>query len=228
MTNATPKRARILLAEDDPDHQETIGSYLRRHGFQVSIVGDGLRALEFARSTELLILDLGLPGLEGMEVLRRLRIVSKVPVLILSARKGGSERVLGLRAGADDYLEKPFLPDELLARVDALLRRSRLPATSAPSTGPLVLDEEARMAFLQGQQLSLSPKEFELLRVLSKTPSKTFTREELLDRVWGPEQLDARRVNLYVSKLRAKLRRPGLPVLIKSVWGVGYRYGCIQ
>lgn len=188
------------------------------------MVGDGLQALEMAESSELVILDLGLPKMGGMEVLSRVREQSRVPVLILSARSGGLERVSGLRAGADDFLVKPFIFEELLARIESLLRRARLPATSSQSTGPLVLDLEAHQAYLLGQPVNLSPKEYDLLRVLSQTPSKTFSREELLDRVWGPEHWDVRRVNLYVSKLRAKLRRPGLAPLIQSVWGVGYRF----
>lgn len=219
-------RGRILLAEDEPEQQQAVSGYLEGEGYEVVVADTGPRVLDLMDRAELLVLDLGLPGLEGMEVLRRLRTQSKIPVLILSARSGGRERVQGLKTGADDYLVKPFLPEELSARVEALFRRSRLPPTSHRTTGPLVFDDEARQASLFGEPVKLSPKEYELLRTLARTPSKTFTREELLERVWGPEHWDSRRVDLYVSKIRAKIRRPGLPSLIHSVWGVGYRYIC--
>jgi two-component system response regulator ResD len=221
-------KARILLAEDDRDHQEGICAYLQEHGYHVSVASDGLRAIELVNAAELLVLDLGLPKVDGLEVLRRLRPSNSIPILILSGRSGGLERVQGLKSGADDYLVKPFILDELLARIEALLRRSRLPATSAPTTGPLVLDEDSQQVYLQGQPVNLSPKEFKLLRVLARTPQKTFSRDELLERVWGPEHWDSRRVNLYVSKLRAKLRRPGLPAIIQSVWGVGYKFAQLR
>lgn len=221
-----PSLTRVLVVEDEPEIQALVRSHLEEDGYQVSTASSGLEALELLvqRRIELVVLDLGLPGIEGMEVLRRLRDSSQIPVLILSSRGGGRERVMGLKRGADDYLVKPFLPQELVARVGALLRRARLPAVSTTATGPLVLDEEAHQAFLEGQPVKLSPTEYELLRILARTPRKTFSREELLERVWGPEQWDSRRVDLYVSKIRAKLRRPGLPVLIQSVWGVGYKF----
>lgn len=218
-------KARVLVAEDDPEIRAAVGRLLRDNGFGVLLAESGPEALNLVdQRVDLLILDLGLPALGGLDVLDQLRSTSQIPVLILSARAGGKERVMGLERGADDYLVKPYFPGELVARVEALLRRARLPAISTAATGPLSLDEEAHQAFLEGQPVKLSPTEYELLRVLAGTPRKTFTREELLERVWGPEQWDTRRVDLYVSKLRAKLRRPGVPVLIQSVWGVGYKF----
>ncbi len=219
-------RGRILVAEDEPELRELIRRYLEEEGFEVLTAQDGVQALELVgKEVDLVVLDLLMPNLDGLEVVRRLRAFSALPILIVSARGEGSDRVIGLELGADDYLTKPFMPRELVARVKALLRRSRLPAASTAKVGSLLLDTENRRVTLDGELLELTPTEYELLRVLAGATGKNFTREELLDRVWGPEYLgDTRRVDLCVSRLRAKLNRPGRPAPIRSVWGVGYRY----
>lgn len=226
-SSAPPAGARILVAEDDGDIRDVIRRYLEAHGFQVVLAADGAEALtRAAAGVDLVVLDLQLPKVDGLEVVRRMRESSPLPILIVSARGDGEDRVAGLELGADDYLTKPFLPRELVARVKALLRRSRLPASSALKLGPLVIDPEARRVTLDGEPVDLTPREYELLRLLSQTPGKTFSREELLDRVWGHDYCgETRRVDLHISRLRNKLSRPGRPAPIHSVWGVGYRYG---
>ncbi|MEW6278936.1 MAG: response regulator transcription factor [Candidatus Eremiobacterota bacterium] len=214
----------ILLVEDDREVREVVARYLQDHGFGVCTAGDGPEALKQVDRADLVVLDLGLPTLDGLEVLRRIRASNPIPILILSARGEGADRVTGLELGADDYLTKPFLPRELVARVKALLRR--VPAAApVPAGGALVIDTEARRVTLEGEPVELTPTEYELIRVLSGAPGKTFSREELLDRVWGDEYVgETRRVDLQVSRLRAKLTRPGRPAPIRSVWGVGYRF----
>lgn len=226
-SSAPPTGSRILVVEDDGDIRDVIRRYLEAHGFEVVVAADGAEALtRAAGGVDLVVLDLQLPKVDGLEVVRRLRESSPLPILIVSARGDGEDRVAGLELGADDYLTKPFLPRELVARVKALLRRSRLPATSARKLGPLVIDPEARRVTLEGEPVELTPREYELLRILSQTPGKTFSREELLDRVWGHDYFgETRRVDLHISRLRNKISRPGRPAPIHSVWGVGYRYG---
>ena len=220
-------RGKILVVEDDREILDIIRLFLEDDGYEVITASDGNTALQRAREekVELVILDLMIPGPDGLEVTRRLRAVSPIPILIVSARGEGADRVTGLELGADDYLTKPFLPRELVARVKALLRRARLPATGSLQTGAIILDSEARRVTLHGETVELTPLEYELLKLLMGAPAKNFSREELLDRVWGSEYLgDTRRVDLHISKLRAKLTLPDAACPIRSVWGVGYRY----
>jgi len=219
-------KGRILVVEDDQEILDIIRSYLVDDGYEVITATDGHAALDqVAQGVELVVLDLGLPGLDGLEVTKRVRARSPVPILIVSARGEGADRVCGLELGADDYLTKPFLPRELVARVRALLRRSRLPSFTPVKPGPLELDFDNRRVLLDGKRVDLTPREYDLLKTLAGAPGKNFTREELLDRVWGCEYVgETRRVDLYISKLRAKLDRPDRPAPIRSVWGVGYRY----
>lgn len=212
------------MVDDEPEILELVRRYLERDGFEVLGARDGATALELARQgVDLVILDVMMPGPDGLEVTRTLRYVrgSPVPILILSARDEEADRVAGLEVGADDYLTKPFSPRELVARVKALLRRSRMAPLAA--TG-LHVDLEARRVQLDGDYVELTPREYDLLKTLWQAPGKNFTREELLDRVWGVEYLgDTRRVDVHISKLREKLSRPGRPAPIRSIWGVGYR-----
>ncbi len=222
----TGQKGRVLVVEDELEIREFIKRYLKEDGFDVVTAANGNQALDLVHQrVELLVLDLGIPGPDGLDIIRRLREFSPIPILIVSARGDGADRVTGLELGADDYLTKPFLPRELVARVKALLRRSRLPSASSQGNGPLVVDPEARRVLLDGEPVELTPREYDLLKTLALAPGKNFTREELLDRVWGPEYLgDSRRVDLYISKIRAKLNRPGKPAPIRSIWGVGYRF----
>jgi two-component system response regulator ResD len=217
---------RVLVVEDDAEIREVMRRYLEDHGYEVAVAMDGQQALDRVQNgVELIILDLQLPRVDGFEVLSRLRQTSAIPVLIVSARGDGADRIAGLELGADDYMIKPFLPRELVARVKALLRRSRLPSTTSVNAGPVVVDAVARRVTLDGEEVELTPREYDLLKVLAQSPGRTFSREELLDRVWGAEYIgDTRRVDIHISKLRSKLTREARPSPIRSVWGVGYRY----
>ena len=217
------------MVDDEEEIRDILRRFLERDGFEVVLARDGHEALKMARNpVDLIIQDLMIPGPDGLEVTREVRKTSHVPILILTAKGEEADRVTGLELGADDYLTKPFSPRELLARVKALLRRSRLPAASAApakASGPVRIDEEARRVYLDDEPLELTPREYDLLRVLAGAPGKNFTRDELLDRVWGPEYTgDTRRVDVHISNLRDKLRKPGWAGPIRSIWGVGYRY----
>ena len=217
--------SRILVVEDEPEILDFITRYLSLDGHEVLRATTGHEALRLAGDgVELVVLDVMIPKPDGLEVTRRLRATSPVPILIVSARAEEADRVTGLELGADDYLTKPFAPRELLARVKALLRRSRMPSLQSLENRRLVIDLDARSVRVDGRQVDLTAREFELLRKLAGTPGKCFTRDELLDAVWGPEYTgDSRRVDNCVSRLRAKLRTPDGPDPIRSIWGVGYR-----
>lgn len=218
---------RILIVEDDLHIRSFVRRYLEEDGYEVLAAADGETAVRYeAQGIDLAVLDLMLPGMNGLDVIRHIRGKgSLIPILILSAREEESDRVSGLELGADDYLTKPFRPRELLARIRALLRRARMPAVGSRQAGPLVIDVEARRALLDGEPLELTPLEYELMRTMVGSPGKNFSREELMERLWGDEYLgDTRRVDLLVSKVRAKFRAAGRENLLRSVWGVGYRY----
>lgn len=225
--------ATILLVEDEATLVQTIAYTLRREGYTVVTAGDGQTALTLAREArpDLVVLDLMLPGLDGFEVCRRLRAESAVPILILSARDTEIDRVVGLEIGADDYLTKPFSLRELLARIRALLRRMRLlaeiPAAETPplQVGDLTIDPAGRRVWRNGQELLLKPREFDLLLFLARHRGQVFSREQLLDRVWGYEHaVDSRTVDVHVRWLRAKIEDdPRTPRRLQTVRGVGYR-----
>ncbi len=214
------------MVEDDREIQDLVTTYLLRDGHQVELASNGTEALKKAGpSVELVVLDIMIGQPDGLEVTREIRKHSNVPILIISARGEEADRVSGLELGADDYLTKPFRPRELAARVKALLRRSRMPSFQSAATGPLVLDPEARTVTLQGELVDLTPIEYDLLKTLVCAAGKNFTREELLDRVWGEDYVgDVRRVDNYISRLRQKLKRDDVPEQIRSIWGVGYRF----
>jgi DNA-binding response OmpR family regulator len=219
--------SRILVVEDELEIRSFVRRYLEQDGYEVLAAADGESALQMAGvGVDLAVVDLMLPGLNGLDVIRHIRGTgSIIPILILSAREDESDRVSGLELGADDYLTKPFRPRELLARVRALLRRARLPAIGTRQAGPVVIDADARRAVLDGVPLELTPLEYDLMRLLVGAPGKNFSREELMERLWGGEYMgETRRVDLLVSKLRLKLRAAGRESLLRSVWGVGYRY----
>lgn len=219
--------AKVLIVDDESPIRGFVRRYLERDGHTVIEATNGRDALQLARQgVDLVVLDLMMPGLDGFEVTRCLRESGPVPILMLSARGDEVDRVTGLEIGADDYVTKPVSPRELMARIRALLRRSRLPSHSgAAQPGALVIDTEARQVRLHGERVELTPREYALLKTMAAAPGKNFTREELLNRVWGPEYLgDTRRVDVHISNLREKLSRPGEPAPLHSVWGVGYRF----
>lgn len=228
--------ARILLVEDDDTLQRTIRYNLERAGHEVASVGDGESALEQANALrpDLVVLDVMLPGLDGFEVVRRLREQSSVPILILTARDDEIDRVLGLELGADDYLTKPFSMRELVARVKALLRRreilSRELASDAAnsdvlSVGPIRIDLAQRRVWRGEHEVSLKPREFELLVYLARHCERVCRSEEILRAVWGYETFgDYRTLAVHVHGLREKLEvDPRHPQLIETVRGIGYR-----
>lgn len=217
----------VLVVEDDAKIARLVAKNLEAIGLRPSIAGDGLAALDSFRQSapDLVILDLMLPGLDGIEVCRRIRHESRVPILMLTARRAESDVVLGLEVGADDYLVKPFRIRELVARVRALLRRTQ-PDTAAPVRhGGLVLDIERRRLEADGAEIPLTTLEFDLLHFLLLRPGRVFTREQLLDQVWGEDRVvDARSIDSLVSRLRRKIEPdPASPRYIQTVWGAGYR-----
>lgn len=224
--------ATVLLVEDNPNTLQLVRLYLEREGHRVLTAQDGLTALAlFHRETpDLLVLDLMLPGMDGMEVCRRVREESEVPIIMLTARVEEEDRLAGLDLGADDYITKPFSPRELCARVRAVLRRVRrepLPSEPVLRRGDLVVDLRKRAVFLEGRRLHLTPTEFRILALLAREPGRVFTRDEILDRAFGHdfEGFD-RTVDAHISNLRRKLGDdPRAPRYIQTVYGVGYRFG---
>ena len=225
---------RILVVDDDTTVSEVVARYLERDGYAVETVADGRDALEraLAEPPDLVVLDLMLPGVDGLEVCRRLRALAPVPIVILTARSQETDRIVGLDLGADDYVSKPFSTKELVARVRAVLRRARGPlASTGPSAprvhvdGDLEVDIAARQARMRGDVVSLTAREFELLAFLVRHPRQAFRREELLEGVWGYRYGDASTVTVHVRRLREKIEPdPSKPVRIVTVWGVGYRW----
>ncbi|MER5204160.1 response regulator transcription factor [Streptomyces sp. NPDC002825] len=223
--------ARILVVDDDPTVAEVVTGYLDRAGFAVEHAADGPDALLRAgeRRPDLVVLDLMLPGLDGLEVCRRLREAGPVPVVMLTARGDEEDRITGLEVGADDYVTKPFSPRELVLRVESVLRRSRGTGPTATRTvlrdADLTVDPATRRATRAGSELALTLREFDLLAYFLEHPGAAHTREELMKRVWGWDFGDLSTVTVHVRRLRAKIEDdPARPRLIQTVWGVGYRF----
>jgi DNA-binding response OmpR family regulator len=220
----------IVIIEDDRVVAETLELYLAQAGFEVAVEQTGPAGLERGRQpgVSLVILDWMLPGLSGYELCRRLRAVSAVPIVMLTARTSEDDRVRGLEAGADDYVPKPFSPREVVARVQAVLRRAgtRPEADARPAikVGDLEVDGWRREARLRGERVALTPTEFRLLEALARAPARTFTRDELVARVFGPDYqgLD-RTVDSHVTNLRRKLGARDGRGPVETVHGVGYR-----
>ena len=229
MTNAP---ARVLVVEDDRTVAEVVTRYLEREGFAVESVGDGNEALARADAQlpDLVVLDIMLPGLDGLEVCRRLRSRAPIPVVMLTARGSEEDRVLGLELGADDYVAKPFSPRELTARVKAVLRRAGSPLGEVDSAGTvehdgIQIDLGAREARVRGEPATLTAREFELLAFLVRRPRQVFRRDELLEHVWGYTYGDTATVTVHIRRLREKIEDdPSAPRRIATVWGVGYRF----
>jgi DNA-binding response OmpR family regulator len=225
---------RVLVVDDDPTVSEVVAGYLDRAGFTVDLAADGPAAVAraAARPPDLVVLDLMLPGMDGLEVCRRIREAGPLPVIMLTARGDEEDRILGLEVGADDYVTKPFSPRELVLRVESVLRRAGAPAASreaAPEpwlrAGPLALDPAARRSTRRGTELPLTIREFDLLEYFLRHPGRATSREELMHRVWGWEFGDLSTVTVHVRRLREKIEEdPAHPRLISTVWGVGYRF----
>ncbi len=223
----------VLVVDDEPRIVEVVQKYLAREGFQVATARDGEAALATvsAHSPDLIVLDLMLPKVDGLEVFRRLRAKSSVPVIMLTAKGEETDRIVGLELGADDYITKPFSPRELVARVKAVLRRasasSILDTGERPITrGDLRIDPRARSVEAQGKAVELTSKEFDLLWFLASHPGQVFTRTQLLDHVWGYEFYgDASTVTVHVRRVREKIEPDAAdPRYITTVWGVGYKF----
>ncbi len=227
--------AHVLVVEDDPTVREVVVRYLERDGLDVVAVGDGESALSQAalRWPDLVVLDLMLPQLDGLEVCRRLRATAPVPVIMLTARGDEDDRVMGLELGADDYVSKPFSPRELTARVKAVLRRAS-GAGAEPAlehgvdpivAGDLRIDVLAREVRRREELVTLTAREFDLLVFLAARSRRAYRREELLEAVWGYSYGDTATVTVHVRRIREKVEAdPGQPRHLKTVWGVGYRW----
>lgn len=223
----------ILVVDDDPTVVEVMSRYLDRDGFDVLGVSDGRAAVEAARRRlpDLVVLDLMLPGIDGIEVFRRIRLLGPVPVVMLTASGEEEDRVAGLELGADDYVAKPFSPREMTARVKAVLNRARTASSSSMGggtllqAGELTVDVGAREVQLSGQPLALTPRELDLLVFLMRHPREVFRREELLEAVWGWAFGDTATVTVHMRRLREKIEScPSEPAWIITVWGTGYRF----
>lgn len=222
-------KQRILVVDDDAALAEMLTIVLRNEGFDPSVVGDGAQALSVAREThpDLVLLDLMLPGMNGIDVCRLLRSESQVPIVMLTAKTDTVDVVLGLESGADDYIVKPFKPKELVARVRARLRRTEAEPAEMLSIADIVIDVPAHKVTRTEEQIQLTPLEFDLLVALARKPRQVFTREVLLEQVWGYRHAaDTRLVNVHVQRLRAKVEKdPENPQVVLTVRGVGYKAG---
>ena len=223
----------ILVVEDEPSIAEVVSLYLGRAGFDVRTVGDGFAALEEVerRPPDLIVLDLMLPKVDGLEVTRRVRAGGDIPIIMLTARRTEVDRIAGLEMGADDYVVKPFSAQELVSRVRAVLRRASAPPPNDSSEdvlefGDLVIDPLARRVTVAGRERTLTAKEFDLLVTLARRPHAVFNRDKLLEMVWGSaDYIDPSTVTVHVRRVRAKIEDdPSRPRHITTAWGVGYRF----
>ena len=217
----------VLVADDEPNIVELVSLYLTRHGYRVATAADGDEALRKARDLRpaLLILDIMMPGPDGLQICRTLAHPGGVPIILLTARTSDVDKIAGLRLGADDYVTKPFNPEELVARVEAVLRRAHAEQGPAPTEqmriGSLTIDPAAHEATVDSEAIALTPREFDLLVTLARFEGVALDREQLLDLVWGTSFYSMRTVDVHVARLRDKLR--GSTARIDTVWGSGYR-----
>jgi DNA-binding response OmpR family regulator len=223
-------RGRVLVVDDEPTIADVVSRYMERAGYATSIAGDGYEALRLAREQrpDLVVLDIMLPGIDGLEVMRRLREHERVSVILLTAKDDQTDRIVGLRLGADDYVVKPFSPAELVARVDAVLRRT---ATSHELEPPiefdgLAIDPRGRRVSVRGEEVQLTTREYDMLLFFARHPGQVFSRDQLMDRVWQYTfYSDTSTVTVHIRRLRAKIEEdPSSPRWLQTVWGVGYRF----
>src|ERR1700738_1978971 len=222
-------KARVLVVDDDPALAEMLTIVLRGEGFDTAVVADGSRALPALRELkpDLVLLDLMLPGMNGIDVCKAIRGESGVPIVMLTAKSDTVDVVLGLESGADDYIVKPFKPKELVARVRARLRRTDEPTPETLTIGGITIDVAGHSVKRLDRHIPLTPLEFDLLVALARKPRQVFTREVLLEQVWGYRHAaDTRLVNVHVQRLRAKIEKdPEHPEIVVTVRGVGYKAG---
>jgi two-component system response regulator MtrA len=225
----TGMKSRVLVVDDDPALAEMLTIVLRGEGFDTAVVGDGTRALPAVRDLrpDVVLLDLMLPGMNGIDVCRAIRTESGVPIVMLTAKTDTVDIVLGLESGADDYVVKPFKPKELVARIRARVRRTETEPAEQLSIGDVAIDVPAHQVTRDGEPIALTPLEFDLLVALARKPRQVFTREVLLEQVWGYRHAaDTRLVNVHVQRLRSKVERdPEHPEVVLTVRGVGYKAG---
>lgn len=221
-------KGRILVVDDEPNIREIVAEYLRREGYDVVPLGDGEAAIQRADEADLIILDLMLPKIDGLEACRRIRSVRDVPIIMLTAKSEEIDTLLGLGVGADDYVTKPFSPRELVARVQAVLRRVQSRSGQGGTVlqvGNLRVNAQLRTVERSGHAIELTAREFDLLFFLASHPGQVFTREQLLDHVWDYHfPGDTSTVTVHVRRLREKIEPdPVRPRYVKTVWGVGYK-----
>jgi DNA-binding response OmpR family regulator len=225
------KKADILLIEDEPSIREVVTLYLERAGYQVRSIADGNLAIKELEHNppDLVLLDLMLPGVDGYEITEWLRSFSEIPLIMLTARRETTDRIAGLEMGADDYVVKPFSPQELVSRVRAVLRRSsgvRSGLGQPIRHGDIHIDPTTRLVLVKEEEKSLTAKEFDILWHLASHPRQALTRHQLLDRVWGhTEYIDPSTVTVFIRRIRDKIEEnPSDPKHLITVWGVGYRF----
>ncbi len=222
----------ILVVEDERSIQEIVSLYLRRAGYQVLTASDGQSALDLLKKQlpDLVILDLMLPKVSGLEITQQLRLKGETPIIMLTARREESDRIAGLEMGADDYVIKPFSPQELVSRVRAVLRRSHrsaeIESDESLTYGDIHIDPVTRLVTVRDQEISLTVKEFDLLWKLVRHPRQVFTRDQLLEDIWGiSEYIDPGTVTVHMRRLREKIEiNPSDPAYIITVWGLGYKF----
>ncbi len=222
---------RVLVVEDEESFSDALSFMLRREGYEVGIAIDGMQAIEeFDRhGADLVLLDLMLPGISGTEVCRSLRQRSAVPIIMVTAKDGEVDKVVGLELGADDYVTKPFSSRELVARIRAVLRRRGEPDELLPTVieaGPVRIDVDRHVVSVRGEVVSMPLKEFDLLELLMRNAGRVLTRGQIIDRVWGSDYVgDTKTLDVHIKRLRAKIEDdPGSPVHILTVRGLGYKY----
>jgi len=222
----------ILIVEDEPSIAEVVSIYLQRAGYQVIILPDGQSAIDYLsqRTPDLVILDIMLPKIDGLRLTGWLRDQSDVPIILLTARRAETDRIAGLELGADDYVVKPFSPQELVSRVRAVLRRTRSKdqdkVEAAINFPTLSIDPQTRLVLSRGVEVPLTTREFDLIWLLATHPRQVFTRTQLLEQVWGQaEYIDPSTVTVHIRRLREKIESdPSQPEHLQTVWGIGYKY----